>query len=241
MAPPLYGRSSRASPQVRFGQRRGGLRRCCRWSTRGTMHLEALTDAGAKLFPNIPRFDGFYLTGGTALALQIGHRISVDFDLFSNNDIPQTLLAKVRRVFPNAALSPIVNDASELTVLVDDVKLTFLRYPFPVIEQLVTIGGLQLLSVKEIAATKAYTIGRRGALKDYVDLYCTMGERHASLTDIITLAEQKFGSEFNSRLFLEQLVFLDDIEDADIAFLRTPVSRDELTAFFEKRIRELSL
>jgi hypothetical protein len=95
--------------------------------------------------------------------------------------------------------------------------------------------------VNEIAATKAYTIGRRGALKDYVDLYCTMAGHHASLADIIALAEQKFGSEFNSRLFLEQLVFLDDIEDADIVFLRDSISRDDISLFFRARIRELAL
>src|SRR3984893_9654839 len=205
------------------------------------MHREVLTKQALELFGSLSRFDGFYLAGGTALALQIGHRVSVDFDLFSNEDIPQSLLAKVRRVFPDATLSPVVNDAGELTVLVDGVKLTFLKYPFPVIEPLTTVAGLQLLSVKEIAATKAYTIGRRGALKDYVDLYCTMEERHASLADIIALAEQKFAAEFNSRLFLEQLVFLDDIEDADIVFLRAPVGREDLSTFFRARIPELSL
>ncbi len=177
----------------------------------------------------------------TALALQIGHRISVDFDFFTEEDIAGSPLAKIRRVFPAVSLPPAVNDAGELTVLVDGVKITFLKYPFPVIEPLADLAGLRLLSIREIAATKAYTIGRRGALKDYVDLYFVMHERHASLAEIILLADQKYGPEFNSRLFLEQLVFLDDIEDADITFLQRAVTRENLSAFFQDSVRTLPL
>jgi hypothetical protein len=90
-----------------------------------------------------------------------------------------------------------------------------------------------LLSVREIAATKAYTIGRRGAYKDYIDLYFILSQQHAMLTDIIDVAEKKFGFEFNSRLFLEQLVFLDDVEDTDIQFLKSTVTRARLLGFFE--------
>ena len=56
---------------------------------------------------------------------------------------------------------------------------------------------------RQAADTKAYTIGRRGSYKDYVDLYFVLAERHATLNDIIAGAEQKFGADFNSRLFLE--------------------------------------
>jgi len=94
-----------------------------------------------------------------------------------------------------------------------------------------------LLSVREIAATKAYTIGRRGTYKDYTDLYFILSEQHTTLTNIIDVAEKKFGVEFNSRLFLEQLVFLDDVEDTDIQFLKTAITRSELLNFFEANIR----
>src|SRR3984893_13235342 len=130
-----------------------------------------------------------------------------------------------------------VSNTDELTVLVDDVKITFLKYPFPTFDPFVIYEQVPLLSVREIAATKAYTIGRRGAYKDYIDLYFTLSEQHATLTDIIDIAEKKFGFEFNSRLFLEQLVFLDDVEDTDIQFLKTAVTRSELLNFFEANIR----
>lgn len=116
-----------------------------------------------------------------------------------------------------ASIAPLINNSNELTVLVDDVKITFLKYPFPIFDPFVIYEQMPLLSVREIAATKAYTIGRRGAYKDYIDLYFILSEQHATLTDIIDVAEKKFGLEFNSRLFLEQIVFLDDVEDCKLS------------------------
>jgi len=134
------------------------------------MHIEALTKDGLHLLPALPAFGGFYLSGGTALALQIGHRRSVDFDLFSSDPIADTLFADAHRVFAPGALTPLVDNVDQLTFLVDGVKITFLAYPFPLLEPLVSFDGLSMLSVREIGATKAYTIGRRGTYKDYVDL-----------------------------------------------------------------------
>jgi len=94
--------------------------------------------------------------------------------------------------------------------------------------------------VPEIAATKAYTIGRRGAFKDYVDLYFVIAEKHATLAGIIADAEHKFGADFNSRLFLEQLVYLADLDDAEVQFLKPAVTTQAVQTFFEERVREIA-
>lgn len=208
-----------------------------------TMHQEALTEGGLKLFPLLKdkEFDCFYLAGGTALALQIGHRISVDFDFFSEKEIPPGLLSRVEQVFKGKNIKLTINNPEELTIFVDGIKITFLYYPFPLLEKLSEIEEVQMLSIKEIAATKAYTIGRRGVYKDYVDAYYILKEDYTTLKEIINLAEQKFGEKFNSRLFLEQLIFLDDIEDININFLKSAVSKDQVTAFFKQQIHELRL
>ncbi|WP_050043527.1 nucleotidyl transferase AbiEii/AbiGii toxin family protein [Bradyrhizobium sp. LTSPM299] len=200
------------------------------------MHQEVLTKEGAALLPTLSRFSGFYLAGGTALALQIGHRLSVDFDLFRNEPITRSLLPRVERTFPFPA-TPLVNNSDELTVAIHGVKITFLNYPFPVLDPFEIYDGLPLLSVREIAATKAYTIGRRGSYKDYVDLYFVLAEGHTTLPEIITNAEKKFGDQFNARLFLEQLVYLGDVQDTEIQFLKEVITPKRLLAFFEDRIR----
>jgi hypothetical protein len=205
------------------------------------MHLEALNKKNQELFGYLKYFKDFYLAGGTALALQIGHRISVDFDLFLEKDIPKTLFSQVKEIFKNKKVIASVNNIDELTVFVDDVKLSFIKYPFPRILLLVNYEGVNLLSVKEIAATKAYVIGRRGSFKDYIDLYFIFSEGRFSLEEIISLAEKKYKDEFNARLFLEQFIYLEDIEDTDIIFLKDKIDKNVVTNFFENEVRKIKL
>ena len=113
------------------------------------MHREVLTKPAAPLFTSLGKFSGFYLAGGTALALQIGHRVSVDFDLFSDAEIKRSLLPSLRTVFPNASIAPLVNNADELTALVDTVKVTFLTYPFPTIDPSVLAEGVLVCYIGE--------------------------------------------------------------------------------------------
>lgn len=206
------------------------------------MHPEALPPKSKGIFPHLSHFPAFVLAGGTALALQIGHRVSVDFDFFLHEKLlPEDLLQSMQDVFRGKALEPLVNNREEVSALVEGVKITFLHYPFPLLFPPVPYGGIELLSVKEIAATKAYTIGRRGSLKDYVDLYFILSENHASLQEILAYAEKKYGPHFNGRLFLEQIIYLEDVEETPVTFLKSPVSKQTLQNFFEERIRGIAV
>lgn len=205
------------------------------------MNQEVLTKEGKEIFLLLGKFEDFYLAGGTALALQIGHRISVDFDLFSDKEINKNLFARVKKIFAGKTIILSVNNPDELTVFINEVKVTFLFYPFPVKTSLVDFNGLKLLSPKEIAATKAYTIGRRGSLKDYIDLYFIVSEKIAALGEIIELARNKFMDEFNDRLFLEQLAYFSDIEETEIHFLKKPIGKNDLEDFFKSEISKIKL
>lgn len=205
------------------------------------MHQDALTPKRQAIFAQLPVFADFYLAGGTALALQLGHRQSIDFDLFSPDPIAPTQLAVVERMFAQSPVVPVVNNADELTVRLRDTKVTFLHYPFPVLGDFVDLAGLRSLSVLELAATKAYTIGRRGSLKDYVDLHAVVAGKRATLPAIADFAERKYGDVFNTRLFLEQLVWLDDVEDEPIVFLDTPVSKEAIRLFFEEQVTDFPM
>lgn len=205
------------------------------------MRPEALNEEGKKLFPFFSKFSDFYLAGGTALALQIGHRISVDFDFFSQNEIPRSLLDELKKTFSQYRITISVNNPEELTVFLNEIKITFVKYPFLVIKPFVEYERLKLLSIEEIGATKAYVIGRRGDFKDYIDLYYILSEGHSSLDEIINLAEIKYQNEFNSRLFLEQLVYLEDVEESQLLFLKKQVTKKELELFFSEAVRGLRL
>jgi len=94
---------------------------------------------------------------------------------------------------------------------------------------------------KEIAASKAYTIGRRGSYKDYIDLYYIISKDYSNLNEIMEIAEKKYQDEFNSRLFLEQLTYLDDITDEKIIFLDNKISQKSLKTFFKEEIKKIDL
>lgn len=200
------------------------------------MHPEVLPKGGGELLPKFAKFSGYYLVGGTALALQIGHRISVDFDLFCNKEIDKRLFLRVKRVFSGHTTKLLVSNADELTLFIDGIKVTFFNYQYEPRLELLRYEGVGMLHKKEIAASKAFTIGKRGAYKDYVDLYFLLSGGHTTLREIIALANKKYKDDFNDRLFLEQLVYLDDVPEAEIMFLAPPVDAKRLLAFFESEI-----
>lgn len=86
---------------------------------------------------------------------------------------------------------------------------------------------------------KTYAPGRRATMKDYVDLYFIL--KAYSLEELISLCERKYGDGFNKRLFLEQLIYLEDIEEVEIRFLKEKVKKNELMGFFEKKTEEIRL
>ena len=89
--------------------------------------------------------------------------------------------------------------------------------------------------------SKAHTIGRRATLKDYVDLYFIFKEKHVVLEELLLMTKKKYGGEFDPRLFLEQLVYLEDILPMKITFLKKPVTKSQLQAFFEAQIRTIKI
>ncbi len=202
------------------------------------MHDKALTKKAAQLFPKLGRFESFYLVGGTALALQIGHRLSVDFDLFSEKELPQNLLQKIKKVFPESTLEVTYKGMDQINLLLDEVKTTFFHYPYPVREPLITYQNVSIASIPEIAAMKAFAIGKRLAYKDYVDWYFLLSKRHVTLPEVIRLAQSKFKDEFNDRLFLGQLASLMDIPDQKIDFLGESVDRPTIESTLKKQITE---
>lgn len=205
------------------------------------MHPEALTEKGTRLWPRLPRFKDFYLAGGTSLALQIGHRRSVDFDLFSTEQLPGTLLATAKRIFAGSAIAVTYAAPPQLNLEVDNVKVTFLHYPYPLIEPPVIYERLNLANITEIAAMKAFAIGKRLSYKDYVDWYFLLSEKHVALPEVIELAQKKFGGDFNDRLFLGQLVSFEDIEELPIDFLRQSVDKQETQSFLRQTVQNFKL
>ena len=95
-----------------------------------------------------------------------------------------------------------------------------------------------LVSVQDSASMKAYTIGRRKSLKDYIDLYTILKEGYITLAQIIIDANEKYQDAFSDRLFLEQLTYTKDIERDPIIFLHPEIDEETMGEFFTKKIGE---
>lgn len=176
----------------------------------------------------------FYLAGGTALALQIGHRESIDFDMFTykkfeNEDIYKELLSlNIKK----SDLKVIIDKLDEYTLLIKDVKFTFLRYPF-VIKDIIRVDNLSLANPLTIGAMKAYALGRRGKWKDYVDLYFLLQEFR--LDKLISKTESIFKDLFSEKLFRQQLCYFEDVDFSEkvIWQIDNPPKREDIVAFLE--------
>ncbi|HCA67441.1 MAG TPA: hypothetical protein DEP11_04280 [Candidatus Jacksonbacteria bacterium] len=175
------------------------------------MHKEILTDAQIKLLPMLESFaENFGLVGGTAIALHIGHRRSVDFDLFTNLPF-DTLRIRKKIVQFNPIEGVLVDESAEYSVVVQGVKVTFLYYPFKIEFGERFDDVIQLPDLATLAAMKAYALGRRAKWKDYVDMYFIFKKFHA-LKEVVKKAEQIFAVDFNEKLFRVQLAYFDDMD-----------------------------
>jgi len=172
------------------------------------LHTEILSDSQLELTQLVGSFkDNYYLVGGTALALQIGHRRSIDFDLFSNEEISTSqILKQVKSV---AEIERVLVDSTiELTIMVNGVKLTWYAFGFKLLP---AVDGTfcRMPDPVTIGAMKLYALGRRAKWKDYVDLYFLLKE--FDFTKLATKAEEIFGTAFEEKLARIQLSYFEDI------------------------------
>lgn len=201
------------------------------------IHLDILDNPRKELLDRIiPLIEGFTLGGGTALALQLNHRKSFDFDFFSQSAIPKNFINKISRLISIENITVDTND--ELTFFTKDtIKLTFLYYPFtPNYKNIHIESGLTIFSIKEIALQKAYTIGRRGEYRDYFDLYTILKGNYITLKELIQGAKSVYKSVFDEKMFFEQLVYFGDLTNFDItpATEESIPTSDEVKHFFEQ-------
>lgn len=175
------------------------------------MHKEILTKEQIKLLPLVKQFSkDFFLVGGTAIAFHIGHRRSVDFDLFTGKEFDN---AKIReKIVKEHKIERMFRDEiGQYSVSVSGVRFAFLHYPFRIRASTNFGGVISLPDLLTLAAMKAYALGRRAKWKDYVDMYFIMRDYH-TIQEITERAKKIFGREFNEKIFRAQLAYFQDID-----------------------------
>ncbi len=174
------------------------------------MHPDILAPEQYKLLPVLAQFrHSFSLIGGTAIALHLGHRRSVDFDCMTQESLQRDAIQDTLRKHGGID-SILVSEEQELTLAFGGVKWTFLQYPFSLECPDDFDGIIGMPSLLSLSAMKAYALSRRAKWKDYVDLYQIF--RTIPFADVIRQSRKIFGGEFNEKLFREQLGYFDDID-----------------------------
>ena len=196
------------------------------------MHKEILTENQLKLLSLLNDFSNDYiLVCGTAIALYLGHRYSIDFDLFTSKVIKRKSIKNYLIKNGHSLNQLIKEEADQIHFMVNDVKITFFQYPFSINETVDFESIIKIPTLINLAAMKAFALGGRGKWKDYVDIYFLLKD-HFSLDDIIKRAEGLFGNVFNDKLFREQLTYFEDINyDEEVIYLNTPIDNDVIKKF----------
>ena len=173
----------------------------------------------------------FYLAGGTALALHLGHRKSADFDFFTENTFDPTLLAAK---LPSERI--LQQTRGTLEIFVRDVKASFFEYHYPLLEPLVPHEHILLASIPDIAAMKLSAISSRGSRKDFVDLYVINQERF-SLPECLTFHEKKFAMPKTDRYhLLRSLMYFSEADNEETPETTEPLRWDDVKRFFVQEV-----
>lgn len=155
-----------------------------------------------------PLFADMRLVGGTALALQYGHRQSVDLDVFGS--MPQDAEEMEDRLSLIGELHVIKSSDRIRIYLLDKIKVDFVDYSrYPWIDNPVVDGSVRLASPKDIAAMKVNAAEGRGTKKDFIDIYFLL--QHYSLSDILDFYSQKY-PEYSKFRALMSLTYFEDAE-----------------------------
>ncbi|MFH1902997.1 MAG: nucleotidyl transferase AbiEii/AbiGii toxin family protein [Candidatus Omnitrophota bacterium] len=172
---------------------------------------EVLGKEQKKLLPAL-RFlkkAGFYLSGGTSLALQIKHRTSVDFDFYTPSEFDST--AVYQKFLEQKPESILLNRLAEDTLLLElnNTGVSLFTYPYPLIKSFVISDYLNLASLQDIAAMKMIAIIQRGTKRDFIDLYFLI--KKMGLAEILKSSKEKYRG-FNEYLALQALTYFGDAE-----------------------------
>jgi len=203
------------------------------------MHPEVLEEEALKLTNELGFLDrfGFYLVGGTGLALQWGHRKSVDFDFFTKEEFTPDVLSSVIRehgiIFTERAKA-----IGTLHCLLNGIKASFIFYNEPLLYKTEYFNAIKIADWRDIVVEKLRTISDRGLRKDFYDFY--IGVKKLGIEPAVDLVYRKFGERINYLTQLRGLIYFEDAERSkeELIFLQKAESWEDVKQYFTTYVRE---
>lgn len=200
--------------------------------------------------------DRFYLAGGTGLALQLGHRDSVDFDFFTNLGVGSRggalarpgnsvenfntfdLYKELLEIFGQENISKTLEEKNSLNVVINgNIKLSFFSYPYLLVESLLKENFLDIAGVVDIGCMKLSAVAGRALEKDYIDLYFIL--KQIPLVSLLAKAKEKM-PDLDYNLILKSLIYFNDVSQENIVFKHNlEVSFDDVKRFLEVEVKKV--
>jgi hypothetical protein len=205
------------------------------------LHLNALTPRAAQLFPRLktaPILKPFYLVGGTGLALQLGHRISVDFDFFTQKPLqPLEILSHLQKLGP---VSRVIEEPGTLHCQLHGVRLSFLVDHSKLLKTFPVSPYLYLASLDDIACYKLVAISSRGSRKDFIDLYYLLRQPKLTLKKLFQSLYKKYShTQYNAQHILRSLTYFPDADqDPDPRMLISGYTWPQTKDFFNSAVKD---
>ncbi len=184
----------------------------------------------------MPQLDSFFLVGGTALALQYGHRFSVDLDLFTTEPFDKEALLEVL----NQEFSVSVESESKNIYItyINDVKVDFVKVAYPRLFPLIEMDGIRMLEIRDLAPMKLNAVTGRGTKKDFYDIYFLL--KIMPVTEIIDLFRKKF-SQHEVFHVIKSLSYFEDAEGyADPVVFDKNLSWETVKSTIQKAVKSLT-
>jgi len=193
-------------------------------------NLEALTREGI--------LKSFYLAGGTGVALLLKHRISLDLDFFTKEDVDTKILIQKIKILGKFS----IEKEAENTLIgtFNGTRVTFLKYDYPLLFNPKQIEGIKVADPRDIGCMKIDAISSRGMKRDFVDLFFICREV-ISLKNLLSLFKRKYKSvNYNTMHILKSLVYFEDAENNPMPKMIVSTSWQEIKNFFKKEIRKVN-
>lgn len=203
------------------------------------MYAESINEAAQRVFAKIAAtsfVNSFYLAGGTALAFQLGHRVSYDLDFFSSRAFNVFLIRS--ELAKQGTFSVTFEDEKTLDGVLDGVKTSFFEYRYALLFPPFEFEGIHIADKRDVAAMKIDAISSRGSKKDFFDLYFLLQEY--SLSELIGFFEKRYSDvHYNKVHVLKSIAYFEDAEREPDPNLIKKASWKEVREVIEKEAKKL--
>lgn len=182
-----------------------------------------------------PLFCDLRLVGGTALALQYGHRSSIDLDFFGKIDAEDEAVKEILRKYGKLL---VIKESKNIKIFqLDGVKVDIVNYKYPWIKNPIVKDGITLAAPEDIAAMKINAIEGRGTKKDFIDMYFLL--QHFNLQEILTFYQNKYPENSIFRALMS-LSYFDDAEEQFMPKMFSPISWEEMKTYILAQVENYS-